>query len=236
MADFVTVITGAAGGLGAEVVADLIGRGQRVAAVDRPAAAEGLRALSARHGVGCLAVPLDVVSIEQWQTALELIESELGPPQGAVLIAGGWQGGAPFHEAADTTWSSMFEINLETARRSLQALLRGMVSRKRGSVVLVGSRAVERPWESSGAGAYAAAKSALVTLGRVVAAEVQQDGVRVNSVLPSVIDTAANRRSMPKADPARWVSPASLAQVIAFLLSEAARDVSGAVLPVYGRV
>jgi NAD(P)-dependent dehydrogenase (short-subunit alcohol dehydrogenase family) len=130
----------------------------------------------------------------------------------------------------------MLEINLETARRSLHALLGGMVTRKQGSIVLVGSRAVERPWESSNASAYAVAKSAVVTLARVVAAEVQQHGVRVNAVLPSVIDTAANRRAMPKTDPARWVSPASLAEVIAFLLSDAARDVSGAVLPVYGRV
>src|SRR5687767_4417780 len=101
MTDFVTVVTGAAGGLGAKVVADLIGRGQRVAAVDRPAAAEALQALSAQHGAGCLAAPLDVVAPEQWQTALERIERELGPPRGAVLLAGGWQGGAPFHEAPD---------------------------------------------------------------------------------------------------------------------------------------
>ena len=79
------------------------------------------------------------------------------------------------------------------------------------------------------------AKSAVVTLARVVAAEVLEHGVRVNAVLPSAIDTDANRRAMPKADPSRWVSPASLAQVIAFLLSDAARDVSGAALPVYGR-
>ena len=236
MADFVTVVTGAAGGLGAEVVADLIARGQRVAAVDRPAAAERLQAMCAQHGAACLAVPLDALSGTEWQSALERIEASLGAPRGAVLLAGGWQGGVPFHDAAsDATWQTMLELNLETARRSLHAVLRGMVARKQGSVVLIGARAAERPWESTGASAYAVAKSAVVSLARVVAAEVLEQGVRVNTVLPSVIDTAANRRAMPKADPGRWVSPTSLAQVIAFLLSDSARDVSGASLPVYGR-
>lgn len=236
MADFVTVVTGAAGALGAEIVAELIGRGQRVAAVDRPAAGERLQALGAQHGATCLPVLLDALSATQWQAALERIDRELGAPRGAVLTAGGWQGGVPFHDAgSDATWQAMLEINLETARRSLQAILRGMVLREQGSIVLIGSRAAERPWESKGASAYAVAKSAVVTLARVVAAEVLDNGVRVNVVLPSTIDTAANRRAMPRADPARWVSPASLAQVIAFLLSDAARDVSGAVLPVYGR-
>jgi NAD(P)-dependent dehydrogenase (short-subunit alcohol dehydrogenase family) len=235
MSEFVTVVTGAAGGLGSELTAELIRRGQRVAAVDRPAAAERLKALAERHGAACLAVPIDALSPAAWTEALGRIEKALGPPRGAVFVAGGWKGGVPFHGDAGDAWQSMLEINLETARRSLQAILPGMVSRKQGSVVLIGSRAVERPWESTGASAYAVAKSAVVTLARVVAAEVLEHGVRVNAVLPSTIDTEANRRAMPKADPSRWVSPGSLAEVIAFLLSEASRDVSGAVLPVYGR-
>jgi NAD(P)-dependent dehydrogenase (short-subunit alcohol dehydrogenase family) len=236
MSHFVTVVTGAAGALGAELTAELIQRGQRVAAIDRPAAAERLQGLSDKHGAHCLPVPLDALSASDWTNALERVEKQLGPPEGAVLVAGGWKGGAPFHsDASQEAWQSMLELNLETARRSLHAILKGMVSRKGGSVVLIGSRAVERPWESVGASGYAVAKSAVVTLARVVAAEVLEHGVRVNAVLPSVIDTEANRRAMPKADPSRWVSSASLAQVIAFLLSDAARDVSGAALPVYGR-
>jgi NAD(P)-dependent dehydrogenase (short-subunit alcohol dehydrogenase family) len=236
MSKFVTVVTGAAGALGSEVMAELIRRGQRVAAVDRPVAAERLKALAEQHGAACLPVPLDALSPAAWTEALGRVEKELGPPLGAVFVAGGWKGGVPFHsDVSGEAWQSMLEINLETARRSLQAILPGMVSRKEGSVVVIGSRAVERPWESTGASAYAVAKSALVTLARVVAAEVLEHGVRVNAVLPSAIDTEANRRAMPKADPSRWVSPGSLAEVIAFLLSEASRDVSGAVLPVYGR-
>jgi NAD(P)-dependent dehydrogenase (short-subunit alcohol dehydrogenase family) len=109
-----------------------------------------------------------------------------------------------------------------------------MVSRKRGSIVLVGSRAAERPWESAKAAAYAASKAAVVALAGAVATEVRPAGVRVNVILPSTIDTPQNRASMPSADPSRWVTPESIGEVAKFLLSDASRDISGAVIPVYG--
>ena len=104
------------------------------------------------------------------------------------------------------------------------------------SEIVVGSLAAARPWQSAKAAAYAATKAALVGLIKAVAAEVLNDGVRVNALHPSTIDTAANRSSMPDADHSKWVSPESLSGVIAFLLSDAARDISGAEIPVYGRV
>jgi NAD(P)-dependent dehydrogenase (short-subunit alcohol dehydrogenase family) len=110
-----------------------------------------------------------------------------------------------------------------------------MVARGRGSVVLVGSRAAVQPWTSTGGAAYAASKAAVVALAQAVAAEVLPHGVRVNAVLPSTLDTPANRAAMPKADPSRWVSLASAAGVVAFLLGDDARDVSGAAVPLYGR-
>jgi NAD(P)-dependent dehydrogenase (short-subunit alcohol dehydrogenase family) len=128
----------------------------------------------------------------------------------------------------------MLSSNLETARVSLQALLPGMVDRKRGSIVLVGSRAAERPWESARAAAYAASKAAVVALAGAAAAEVRDAAVRINVILPSTIDTPQNRASMPSADPTRWVKPDSIADVVTFLLSDASRDISGAVIPVYG--
>jgi len=237
MPNVVTVVTGAAGGFGAELVAHLVAQGQCVAAVDRPESAARLQELGARHKDAVLPLPLDVSSARDWLPALERIERELGSaPRGAVLAAGGWQGGVEFHSPdSDRIFRAMFEINLETARVALAAILSGMVARQSGSIVLFGSRAVERPWESAGAAAYAAAKSAVVALCRAVAAEVVTSGVRVNAVLPSTIDTPANRRAMPGADASRWVAPRSLAGVVDFLLSDAARDVSGAALPVYGR-
>jgi NAD(P)-dependent dehydrogenase (short-subunit alcohol dehydrogenase family) len=111
-----------------------------------------------------------------------------------------------------------------------------MVQRQRGSIVVIGSRAAARPWESANAAAYAAAKGGLLALVKATAAEVLADGVRLNVVHPSTIDTAANRSAMPNADFGKWVSPESLSGVIEFLLSDAARDISGAEIPVYGRV
>jgi NAD(P)-dependent dehydrogenase (short-subunit alcohol dehydrogenase family) len=230
------VVTGAAGALGSVLCRHLVARGDRVAAIDMPRSEERLRALREELGEAILPLAVDVTSGEAWAEVRARIERELGPPEGAVLVAGGWRGGAPFHaEPDDAVWRAMVDTNLETAERSLRALLPGMVARRRGSVVVIGSRAVERPWTSAGAAAYAATKAAVVALAQAIAAEVIEHGVRVNAVLPSVIDTAANRGAMPDADPSRWVSPASLAGVIGFLLSDDARDVSGAAIPVYGR-
>ena len=229
-----TVITGAAGALGAEVTRVLIERGYRIAALDLPSAR--LDAL-ARPG-SCLPIGMDLTSVSSWEDALKKIEADLGPPTGAVLTAGGWAGGTPVHRmpADDSSWRRMLEMNLETTERSVQALLPGMVARIGGSIVVVGSRAVERPWENSGAAAYVASKAAVVAYAQTVAAEVIELGVRVNAVLPSVIDTPTNRTAMPKADHLKWVSPEALSRVIAFLLSDDSRDVSGAAIPVYGRV
>jgi NAD(P)-dependent dehydrogenase (short-subunit alcohol dehydrogenase family) len=231
----VAIVTGAGGALGGAIVTALSGRGVKIAAIDRAAAGDRLRTLERAGSV--IGVALDVTSLEQWRSTLSRVEAELGAPDAAVLAAGAWQGGDPIYaDGAEARWRAMLDVNLETARASLQALLPSMVSRKRGSIVVIGSRVVERPWESAGAAAYAAAKSALVTMMRAVAQEVLSEGVRLNAVLPSVLDTPANRHAMPQADPSQWVPTASLAEVIAFLLSDAARDVSGAAIPVYGRV
>jgi NAD(P)-dependent dehydrogenase (short-subunit alcohol dehydrogenase family) len=229
----ITVVTGAAGALGSEVARVLLERGHHVAALDR--ASPHLDAM-ARPGA-CLPIALDLTSAPEWRAAVEKIEAELGPPTGAVLCAGGWAGGAPASEATDDpTWRRMLDANLETVERSTRALVGKMVARKHGSIVVIGSRAAERPWENRGAAAYVAAKSAAVAYVQTVAAETLDSGVRLNAVLPSVIDTPANRSSMPKADPLRWVPPESLARVAAFLLSDDARDISGVAIPVYGRV
>jgi NAD(P)-dependent dehydrogenase (short-subunit alcohol dehydrogenase family) len=102
--------------------------------------------------------------------------------------------------------------------------------------VVIASAASVRPWEQARAAAYAAAKAGALALVQATAAECLASGVRINAVLPSTIDTPANRAAMPKADVSRWVLPQSLARVTEFLLSDGARDVSGAALPVYGRV
>lgn len=232
----VIVITGAVGALGTALCRHLVARGYRVAGVGLRRHEGRLRTLEEDLGASFAGFPLDDDSTAAWDAALPVIESRLGPISGAALVAGGWRGGSPFHEDRDEgTWRSMLDENLESAQRALRALLPRLVARRAGSVVVIGSRNVERPWSGAGSAAYTVAKSAVVALARVIAVEVRDAGVRVNAVLPSTIDTAQNRGTMPDADASRWVQPESIAAVIEFLLSDAARDVSGAVVPVYGR-
>ena len=235
----VALVTGAGGALGGEVARTLSKRGDRVVLVDGARARSRLEELAASLKNASV-VAGDLTDRATWDEALPRIERELGaPPSLAALVAGAWRGGKPLHEesgdeSGDETWRAMMSANLETVHVSLARLLPAMVAARRGSIVVVGTRAAVQPWTSAGAAAYAASKAAVVALAQAVAAEVLDAGVRVNAILPSTMDTPANRAAMPGADPARWVSLGSAAGVIAFLLSDAARDVSGAALPVYG--
>jgi NAD(P)-dependent dehydrogenase (short-subunit alcohol dehydrogenase family) len=235
MADIV-VVTGAAGALGSEVARTLSARGHALALFDSERSQPRLTELAASLG-HALAFVGDIAEEAVWRDAMPRIERDLGAaPTYAALIAGAWRGGAPVHqETSDDVWRTMMRANADTVYRSLRALLPGMVARKRGSVVVVGSRAAVAPQTSAGSAAYAASKAAVVALVQAVAAEVLESGVRLNAILPSTMDTPANRAAMPGADPSRWVSLPSAAGVVAFLLGDDARDVSGAAVPVYGR-
>jgi NAD(P)-dependent dehydrogenase (short-subunit alcohol dehydrogenase family) len=232
----VAIVTGAAGALGAEVARKLSSLGCKVVLVDSEHGAARLRDLAATMG-GASIVAGDITAGATWAEAMPRIERELGaPPSLGALIAGAWRGGAPLYEEPnDDTWRTMMAANVDTVHTTLRAILPGMVARKRGSIVVVGSRAAAQPGTSARAAAYAASKAAVVALAQAVAAEVLEHGVRINAVLPSTLDTPANRASMPKADPSRWVSLPSAAGVIAFLLGDDARDISGASIPLYGR-
>jgi NAD(P)-dependent dehydrogenase (short-subunit alcohol dehydrogenase family) len=232
----VAIVSGAAGALGAEVAQTLSRRGCAVALLDMPAHAERLRALAASLSQATWTTG-DAGDEDTWKKAVANAERAFGAaPALAALIAGAWRGGRPFHEEkSDETWRLLQSANVESVYRGLRALLPGMVERGRGSIVVVGSRVVEQPWTGAGSAEYAATKATVVALARTVAAEVLDRGVRVNAVLPSTLDTPANRSAIPNADSSRWVSLASAAGVIAFLLSDDARDVSGAEVPVYGR-
>ncbi len=231
------VVTGGAGALGSALVRELCAQGKRVAIVESAHSHERGVALAKSLGERAFAVECDVASQNAWKQAISEIEKNGGVIAGAAFIAGGYGGGAPVHATKDddTSWNAMMTSNAETVYRSMRAVLPGMVAAKNGSIVVIGSRAVERPWTSKDAAAYGASKSAAVALAEIVAAEVRDHGVRVSSVLPSTIDTAMNRKSMPDADFEKWVKPESIAKVIAFLLSDDSRDVSGAVIPVYGK-
>ena len=147
-------------------------------------------------------------------------------------IAGGFHMGQPVHETAEETWRSMQDLNVGTLVNSVAAIVPGMLERGAGKIVTVGANAALRGVASMGS--YCATKSEVMRLTEAMAGELRERGINVNGVLPSIIDTPANRAAMPKADPAKWVPPADLAAVITFLASEAARSVHGALIPVVG--
>jgi NAD(P)-dependent dehydrogenase (short-subunit alcohol dehydrogenase family) len=230
----VVLVTGASGALGAAVVTRLSADGGRVVALERSKSGDVQLESVGQNLLRLHASTSDAAALAN---ALGRAEAALGALSGAVLTAGAWRGGRPFHEAgAADDYRTVMDANLESAQVSLRAILPGLVQRRRGSVVLVGSRSGVRPYDAPGDAAYAASKAALTALAQAIAAEVLPHGVRVNLVLPSTIDTEANRRAMPGADRSRWVTTDSLCDVIRFLLSEGARDISGAAIPVYGRV
>lgn len=229
----VVLVTGANGALGDAVARQLAGAGARVIALERSKTGAVELVDEQANLLRLRASTNDVTAL---RAALGQAEAALGPTTGAVLTAGAWRGGHHFAEPeAEADFRAVMDANLESVNVALRALLPGLVERQRGSVVLIGSRSGLRPYDAPGDAAYAASKAAVIALAQSIAAEVLSAGVRVNVVLPSTIDTAANRKAMPGAEHARWVTTESLSGVIAFLLSDAARDISGAAIPVYGR-
>lgn len=225
----VAVITGAAGALGGAVARCFADAGATLALLDRDAAplqaAFGAWPRTTTHAVDLL----DAAAVE---AAVARIAAAHGRIDVLVNLAGGFRMGEPVHALAATTWDGMIDINVRTLLNTAHAVVPVMLAQGRGRIVNVGAFSAQRGLAQMGA--YVAAKSAVIRLTESMAAELRERGINVNCVLPTILDTPANRRSMPDADPAKWVAPADLAAVIAFLASDAARAVHGAAVPVTG--
>jgi NAD(P)-dependent dehydrogenase (short-subunit alcohol dehydrogenase family) len=165
--------------------------------------------------------------------AFDQVAQRCGGLDGLVNVAGGfrWE---KLEDGAIETWDRMFALNVRTAVLASQAALPHLLKRGQGRIVNVGAAAAAQA--ALGMGAYAAAKSGVARLTEAMAEEFKDRGITVNAVLPSILDTAANRAEMPNADPARWVAPHALARVVLFLLSSDAGPITGALIPVRGRV
>jgi NAD(P)-dependent dehydrogenase (short-subunit alcohol dehydrogenase family) len=231
----VAVITGGAGGLGAAVVTALLGAGARaIVPVEREGDLATLRE-RARIPAGA---PLGGDRLELTdETAVRDYYARVAREHGGldilINLAGGFAGGRPVHETAWSVWQQQLDINLRTAVISCAAAAPHLLARGGGSIVNVGTRTATQP--ASHLAAYAASKRAVLQLTEALAAELRDGNVTANAILPSVIDTAANRRDNPDADHGRWVKPDEIARVILFLVGPDARVISGAALPVYGR-
>ncbi len=219
-------VTGGLGVLGRRTGEVLGALGAAVVLIDRapPGPVPGVRAV-----IG----DVDLGDADAARDAMDRLVGHLGGLDGLVNVAGGFAWEA-FDGGAIDTWDRMYEINLRTAVVASQAALPHLLRSPAPAVVNVGAAAAARA--GTGMGAYAAAKAGVARLTEAMAEEFKPRGLRVNAVLPSILDTPANRAAMPDDDPARWVTPGQLARVIAFLLSDAAAAVTGACLPVTGRV
>jgi NAD(P)-dependent dehydrogenase (short-subunit alcohol dehydrogenase family) len=223
----VLVVTGAFGALGRAVCAAASERGALVAAVDRASAPPpGLAAGHVQGGI-------DLTDPDDAQRAMHAAAAHLGGVDALINVAGGFrwekiEGGSP------ELWERMFAINLKTAAFASRAALGWLKASPSGRIVNVGANAALKA--GAGMGPYAASKEGVHKLTESLAEELKESAVTVNAVLPSILDTDENRRDMPKADFAKWVKPADLAAVILFLASEEAGAVTGALIPVTGRV
>jgi NAD(P)-dependent dehydrogenase (short-subunit alcohol dehydrogenase family) len=225
------IVTGGTGGLGSAVVARLLDDGWRVVVpwvvereLERVQEREGLELVQADLSDG------DAVGSVVSQAAGASAEA---PLRGVVNLVGGFAMGGRVHETPIEEFEKQFRLNLRPTYLVVAAAVPHMLSGGGGSVVCVGTRAAVQPF--SGAAGYISSKAAVIAFAQAVAAEYKNDGIRCNAILPSVIDTPANRASMPKADFDKWVKPAEIAGVISHLLSDASRPTSGAAIPVYGR-
>jgi NAD(P)-dependent dehydrogenase (short-subunit alcohol dehydrogenase family) len=225
-----TLVTGGTGGLGAAVVQRLLDDGQRVV-VPWVAEAE-LERVKRRDGLELLQA--DLFDPESVARVVAVAAGEAAAPlHGLVNLVGGFAAGGRVHETSLDDFLRQFELNLRPTYLVTQAVLPHLVQGGGGSIVCVGTRAAVQPF--SGAAGYISSKAAVIAFGKAVAVEYRDELVRCNVILPSVIDTPGNRKSMPNADPARWVTPAEIAGEIAHLLSDEASPISGAAIPVYGR-
>lgn len=226
------VITGGLGALGSIVAETAAKRGASVALLDHAEAAP--KGFTEQLGANALvAGGVDLTSLAAAERAMASVKAQFGRIDALFNIAGGFQWEA-VEEGKPETWERMFALNLKTALNACKAALPYLLASGAGRIVNVGAQSALHA--ASGFGPYAASKSAVHRLTETLADELKLKGVTVNAVLPSIIDTALNRRDMPKADFSRWVAPADLAAVILFLASDEAKAVTGALIPVSGRV
>jgi NAD(P)-dependent dehydrogenase (short-subunit alcohol dehydrogenase family) len=225
MHDSIIVVTGVGGALGSQVAEILAQAGLGVVGIDRAATIPHSEAMALAIG------GIDLVDETSTEGAFARIKQTLGEIDGLVNIAGGFRWEKVEKGSADT-WDLMYRMNVRTALSACRAAL-PLFRPSGGSIVNIGAAAAQKA--ALGMGAYAASKAGVARLTESLAEELKDRRIRVNAILPGTLDTPANRKEMPDAAFDRWVSPASMTEVIKFLLSPASRDITGALLPVTGR-
>ena len=224
------LITGAAGNLGRAVARAFADDGARLALVGRRT--DSLRLAFGDETAQRLYLAADLMQPEQISAAVGTVVERCGRIDVLCNLAGGFRMVDAVHDTSDATWDSLFDLNARTVLHMAHAVVPHMIGRGGGKIVNVSAYAALKG--TARTGAYAASKSAVIRLTETMAAELREQSINVNCVLPATLDTPENRAAMPGADPARWVAPRDLASVVAFLASDAACAIHGAALPVTG--
>jgi NAD(P)-dependent dehydrogenase (short-subunit alcohol dehydrogenase family) len=222
----IALATGANGGLGTFVTKALLDARATVIGLSRKIEQ------SEFNSPNFTALSAEISTAAEAKTAVDSVVSRFGRLDILVHTVGGFAGGQSIAETDDVTFERMFDVNLYTTFYILRAAIPVMRKTGNGRIVAIGSRAAVDP--GAGVGAYSASKAAMVSLIRTVAQENKDAGITANVILPGTMDTPANRKAMPNSDFSKWVRPASVASLITWLVSDAGKDVDGAVIPIYG--
>jgi NAD(P)-dependent dehydrogenase (short-subunit alcohol dehydrogenase family) len=229
----VIVLTGAAGNLGRATASALDTAGAQLALLDRRSGRlkemfGGLSNLT--HHL--LLDAVDVTNAESVGKAIDQVIKRYGQIDGLVHSVGGYRAGNPVHETSVEIWEAMYDLNARSAFILTRAVIPTMLEQGCGKIVTIGARPGLRG--IANAAAYASSKSAVIRLTESLAAELKHQGINVNCVVPGTIDSSSNRSLFPDAKHDRWVKPEDIANTIVFLLSDAARAIHGATIPVFG--
>jgi NAD(P)-dependent dehydrogenase (short-subunit alcohol dehydrogenase family) len=222
----VVLITGASGGLGEIVTRNFLDGGAHVVGV-------ALDWNGDPQSYRLLPLTLDLTDPEQCRKAATQTLQQHHRIDALIHLVGGYAGGTTIAATSDETWDRMMNINLHATFNLCREVLPHMMAAGRGRIIAIGSKVGTEPVPRLGA--YHVSKAAMHALIRVLAAECKGTGITANAILPSTIDTPWNRESMPDADYSKWVKPWSIAQLIMYLASEAASEVNGALIPIYGQ-
>lgn len=231
----VAIVTGGAGALGRATNRIFLDAGATVVTTDSHA--HGMHDLAASLPDALRAnltvVEADVTTEEGVAMVAEQATKTRGGVDILVNIIGGYAGGPHIADTDLATWRNQFELNVTTAFLMARATVPAMIARGGGRIINISSRVART--SPAGLGAYAVSKAAVISLTEVLANETRDHGITANAIMPSVIDTPANRRAMPDADFAVWVTPEEIGNVIRFLAAAESGIISGAAIPVYGR-
>lgn len=217
----VVLVTGAAGALGSAVVDHFAAQGAQIAQLDM-----------IKLDNGHFSATPDLTDPAACKAAVDAVHKELGPIHVLANIAGGFAMGEAVHETSTESWDFLMGLNAHSVLNMARAVVPIMLQSGSGRIINIGAGAGQRGMGQMGA--YSASKSVVIRLTEAMSDELKSQGINVNCILPSIIDTERNRSDMPDADFAAWVTPEAMSRVVAFLASEAATPIHGAALPVSG--